>query len=230
MDPAKKDEPHTTPPDAPGSVGWTEAQTTCLVPADSSLTLELGGSISPVNVEYETYGALSPHKDNVVFITHALSGTRMSRAGTVVQSRAGRTWRQKKPGWWDAIVGPGKAIDTNQLFVICPNVLGGCYGTTGPSSVDRSTGKPYGLRFPMVTVGDWVNLHMRLLDVLGIERVQAVVGGSLGGQQALEMALADPDRVERAWSWRPARACRCKVWPSTPWAATAFSTIPILQA
>ena len=198
MDPAKKDEPRTTPPDAPGSVGWTEAQSKCLVPADSSLTLELGGSISPVNVEYEIYGSLSPHKDNVVFITHALSGDAHVAGWDRRAVEAGRAWRQKKPGWWDAIVGPGKAIDTNRLFVICPNVLGGCYGTTGPSSIDPSTEKPYGLRFPMVTVGDWVNLHMRLLDALGINRVQAVVGGSLGGQQALEMALAYPDRVERA--------------------------------
>ncbi|HJX52892.1 MAG TPA: alpha/beta fold hydrolase, partial [Polyangia bacterium] len=198
MAPAKKDEARPTPPDAPGSVGWTEAQTICLMPAASSLALELGGRIGPVNVEYETYGSLSPSKDNVVFIAHALSGDAHVAGWDRRAAETGRTWRQKKPGWWDAIVGPGKAIDTSRLFVICPNVLGSCYGTTGPSSVDPATGKPYGLRFPMVTVGDWVNLHMRLLDALGIERLQAVVGGSLGGQQALEMALAHPERVERS--------------------------------
>jgi homoserine O-acetyltransferase len=168
------------------------------VPANAPLALELGGSIGPINVEYETYGSLSPDKDNVVFIAHALSGDAHVAGWDRRAAETGRTWRQKKPGWWDAIVGPGKAIDTDRLFVICPNVLGGCYGTTGPSSVDLSTGKPYGLRFPMVTVGDWVNLHMRLLDALGIARVKAVVGGSLGGQQALEMALAHPHRVERS--------------------------------
>ena len=198
MAPAKKDEARATPPDAPDSVGWTEAQTKCLVPAGSSMTLELGGGIGPVTVEYETYGSLSPHKDNVVFIAHALSGDAHVAGWDRRAAETGRLWRQKKPGWWDAIVGPGKAIDTNRMFVICPNVLGGCYGTTGPSSVDPATGKPYGLRFPMVTVGDWVNLHMRLLDALGIERLRAVVGGSLGGQQALEMALAYPERVERS--------------------------------
>jgi homoserine O-acetyltransferase len=154
--------------------------------------------VGPVSVEYETYGSLSPRKDNVVFVAHALSGDAHVAGWDRRAVETGRPWRLKKPGWWDAIVGPGKAIDTNRYFVICPNVLGGCYGTTGPSSIDPATGKPYGLRFPMVTVSDWVNLHMRLLDALGIERVQAVVGGSLGGQQALEMALAYPDRVERS--------------------------------
>jgi len=108
------------PPDAPGSVGWTEAQTTCLVPADSALTLELGGSISPVNVEYETYGSLSPHKDNVVFITHALSGDAHVAGWDRRAVESGRTWRQKKPGWWDAIVGPGKAIDTTSCSSSAP--------------------------------------------------------------------------------------------------------------
>jgi homoserine O-acetyltransferase/O-succinyltransferase len=198
MSSAKKDEASPTPPDVPSSVGWTSAKSICLVPAGSYLTLELGGKVGPVHVEYETYGVLSPSKDNVVFVAHALSGDAHVAGWDRLAAQTGRTWRLKKPGWWDAMVGPGKAIDTDRFFVICPNVLGGCYGTTGPSSVDSETGKPYGLRFPMVTVGDWVNLHMRLLDALGIERVQAVVGGSLGGQQALEMALAHPNRVGRS--------------------------------
>jgi homoserine O-acetyltransferase len=197
MAPAKKDETVSSPDD-PGSVGWVEAQSRCLVPEGESFALEMGGSIGPVFVEYETYGQLAPDKDNVVFVAHALSGDAHVAGWDRRAVETGRAWRAKKPGWWDAIVGPGKALDTNKYFVICPNVLGSCYGTTGPSSVDPSTGKPYGLRFPMVTVGDWVRLHMRLLDSLGIKRVQAAVGGSLGGQQALEMALAYPDRVERA--------------------------------
>jgi homoserine O-acetyltransferase/O-succinyltransferase len=184
-------------PDATDSVGWTSAQTLQLVSADAPIKLELGGEIAPVDVEYETYGTLSPRKDNVVFVAHALSGDAHVAGWDRETEKNGRAWRQRKPGWWDAIVGPGKAIDTCRYFVICPNVLGSCYGTTGPASIDPRTAKPYGLSFPMVTVGDWVKLHARLLDALGIPRVAAVVGGSLGGQQALEMALAFPERVER---------------------------------
>jgi homoserine O-acetyltransferase len=184
-------------PEGLDSVGWTVAKTIRLVAADSPMDLELGGQIGPVDVEYETYGTLSPRKDNAIFVAHALSGDAHVAGWDKEAESNGRAWRRRKPGWWDTIVGPGKAIDTQRYFVICPNVLGSCYGTTGPSSVDPKTGKPYGLSFPMVTVGDWVKLHARLLDSLGIARVAAVVGGSLGGQQALEMALAYPDRVER---------------------------------
>jgi homoserine O-acetyltransferase len=180
------------------SVGWTRPHGLRLVSAESPVELELGGRIGPVDVEYETYGSLAPAKDNAIFIAHALSGDAHVAGWDTTAEQAGRPWRLRKPGWWDAIVGPGKAIDTRRYFVICPNVLGSCYGTTGPSSHDPARGKPYGLRFPMVTVGDWVNLHARLLDALGIDRVCAVVGGSLGGQQALEMALAFPERIERA--------------------------------
>lgn len=182
----------------PASVGWTEAKTIRLVTAESPLTLELGGRLGPIDVEYETYGVLSAAKDNVVLVAHALSGDAHAAGWDKNAESTGRLWRTRKPGWWEAIIGPGKAIDTNRYFVICPNVLGSCYGTTGPSSIDPATGKPYGLRFPKVTVGDWVQLHGLLLDALGIERVSAIVGGSLGGQQALEMALRFPDRVERA--------------------------------
>ena len=185
-------------PEAPDSVGWTSARTLRLVAAEAPLALELGGTVGPVDVEYEAYGTLSPGKDNVVFIAHALSGDAHVAGWDRDAAENGRVWRQRKPGWWDAMVGPGKAIDTNRYFVICPNVLGSCYGTTGPGSVDPKTGKRYGLGFPMVTVSDWVTLHGRLLDALGLARVHTVVGGSLGGQQALEMALAFPERVERA--------------------------------
>jgi homoserine O-acetyltransferase len=198
MTPEEKEGSRDSGPEAPDSVGWTSAQTIRLVSAEAPMDLELGGSMGPIDVEYETYGALSPRKDNVVFVAHALSGDAHVAGWDKDTKRNGRVWRLRKPGWWDAIVGPGKAIDTNRYFVICPNVLGSCYGTTCPSSMDGSSGKPYALHFPMVTVGDWVKLHGRLLDALGIARVCAVVGGSLGGQQALEMALAYPERVERA--------------------------------
>jgi homoserine O-acetyltransferase len=189
---------HDDGPEAPDSVGWTRAHTIRLVPANAPMDLELGGTVGPIDVEYETYGTLSPRKDNVVFVAHALSGDAHVAGWDQDIASNGRVWRQRKPGWWDAMVGPGKAIDTRRYFVICPNVLGGCYGTTGPGSLNEKTGKPYGLTFPMVTVGDWVALHARLLDALDIARIHTVVGGSLGGQQALEMALAYPERVERA--------------------------------
>jgi homoserine O-acetyltransferase len=184
-------------PDAPDSVGWTSARTVRLVSAEAPMELELGGKVGPIDVEYETYGTPSARNDNVVLVAHALSGDAHVAGWDRDTAKNGRVWRQRKPGWWDAIVGPGKAIDTNRYFVICPNVLGSCYGTTGPGSVDPKTGKRLGLAFPMVTVGDWVKLHARLLDALGTPRVHTVVGGSLGGQQALEMALAYPDRVDR---------------------------------
>lgn len=186
------------PPDSPRSVGYTTAQKIELATVDRPLSLATGGQIGPVVVEYETYGKLSPAKDNVVLITHALSMDAHVAGWDSQTHESGRSYRKRHPGWWDRIVGPDKAIDTNHYFVICSNVLGGCYGTTGPMSIDPSTGKPYGLRFPVVTVGDWVRIQAKLLDALGIDRIHTVVGGSLGGQQALEWALAYPERVDRA--------------------------------
>ena len=196
--PAIPDENPLNPLETAASVGLTQAKTIRLVSAESHLNLELGGRLGPIDVEYETYGVLSERKDNVVFVAHALSGDAHAAGWDRDALGAGRTWRTHKPGWWDAVIGPGKAIDTERFFVICPNVLGSCYGTTGPSSIDPATGTPYGLRFPKVTIGDWAALHARLLDTLGIERLYAVVGGSVGGQQALEMALRFPERIERA--------------------------------
>ena len=185
------------PPSSPGSVGWTEARTVRLATAEAPLRLEPGGSVGPVDVEYETYGTLSSKKDNAVLIAHALSGDAHVAGWDRQATEQGRLWRANRPGWWDDMVGPGKPIDTRKFFVICSNVLGSCYGTTGPSSLNPATGKLYALSFPMVTVGDWVQLQSRLADHLGIERLHAVVGGSLGGQQALEWALAFPGRVGR---------------------------------
>ena len=183
--------------ESPASVGWTQSKTIRLVTAEAPLGLELGSQLGPIDVEYETYGILSDRKDNVVFVAHALSGDAHAAGWDTNAQETGRQWRTRKPGWWDAMIGPGKAIDTERFFVICPNVLGSCYGTTGPSSINPTSGSPYGLRFPKVTIGDWAELHARLLDTLGIDRLYAVVGGSVGGQQALEMALRFPERIER---------------------------------
>jgi homoserine O-acetyltransferase len=147
--------------------------------------LELGGRLSEVAVTYETYGQLSSSRDNVVLICHALSG----------DSHVARHNDEDDQGWWDILIGPGKPIDTNRYFVICPNILGGCRGTTGPNSVDPATHKLYGTSFPVITVGDMVEVQKRLLDALGIERILAVVGGSLGGHMVLTWAIRFPDRV-----------------------------------
>lgn len=186
------------PPESPRSVGWTESQRIALATQEQPFELECGRTIGPVAVEYEAYGELNEARDNAVLICHALSGDAHVAGWDRNADASGRLWRKRKAGWWDAAVGPGKAIDTGRFFVICPNVLGSCYGTTGPSSTDPETGRPYGLTFPIVTVGDWVRLQARLLDALGIERLHAVTGGSLGGQQALEWALAFPQRVRKS--------------------------------
>lgn len=185
------------PPHSPTSVGWTKGQSVELFSAERPLVLEAGGVLGHVTVEYETYGELSAAGDNAVLVCHPLSAdAHVAGWDTEAQSR-GWEFRQRKPGWWDTVIGPGKAIDTRRFFVVCSNVLGSCYGTTGPASVNPQTGKPYGLTFPIVTVGDWVRLQASLLDHLGVGRLHGVVGGSLGGQQALEWALAFPERVER---------------------------------
>jgi len=148
-----------------------------------------------VTVEYETYGELSPARDNAVMICHALSGDAHVAGWCSHADEDNRPWRKSRPGWWDTLVGPGKAFDTNRYFVIAANVMGSCYGTTGPASPRPDTGQPYALSFPIVTVGDWVRLHVRLLDHLGIDRLLAAAGGSLGGQQVIELGLAFPERV-----------------------------------
>jgi homoserine O-acetyltransferase len=149
------------------------------------LELELGGELPSVTVAYETYGQLNPARDNAVLVCHAISG----------DSHVAQHNNEDDPGWWDIVVGPGKPIDTDRYFVICPNLLGGCRGTTGPGSIHPSTGKPYGRDFPTITVGDMVEAHRRLLDHLGIDSLLAVVGGSIGGHQALTLATQSPERV-----------------------------------
>ena len=157
---------------------------------DEPLRLRSGVEFGPITLAYETYGTLSPARDNAILVMHALSGD---------AHVAGRHQRDdRKPGWWDALVGPGRALDTSRYFVLCANVIGGCAGSTGPSSTDPATGQPYGLRFPLVTISDMVAAQVRLLDRLGISALHAVIGGSMGGMQVLELALAYPERVRLA--------------------------------
>jgi homoserine O-acetyltransferase len=156
--------------------------------ADGPLRLESGAELTSVTVAYETYGKLSPARDNAVLVCHALTGDAHAAGFHGDPER-------EKPGWWDFFVGPGKPLDTERYFVICSNFLGSCYGTTGPTSIDPRTGAPYGLDFPFVTIRDMVEVQRRLIDHLGIERLLAVTGGSMGGMQALQWAVSFPERV-----------------------------------
>lgn len=185
-------------PESPFSVGYVFPRKVRLADEANPLPLECGKEIWPVDVEYEIYGELNENKDNGILVLHALSGDAHAAGWYHDAEEMGRPWLARRPGWWDSMIGPGKAFDTKKYCVICSNILGGCYGTTGPSSNDTESGRPYGLRFPVVTVGDWVRLQERLISYLGIERLVTVAGGSLGGQQALEWALAYPDRVASA--------------------------------
>ena len=169
-----------------GSVGRVRSQVVDVATIRSPLELTLGGRLNHVAVAYETYGQLNAKGTNAVLICHALTGSAHA---------AGRHERQELPGWWDPLIGPGKAIDTERFFVICSNVLGGCYGTTGPSSIDPGTGRPFGLDFPRYTIRDMVEVQRRLLDTLGVRSLATVVGGSMGGMQALEWAAMFPEWV-----------------------------------
>ena len=153
------------------------------------LPLDGGGNLSPVEIAYETYGTLDPQASNAVLVAHALTGD---------HHLASPHPRTGKPGWWARMVGPGRPIDTTHAFVVCANVLGSCMGTSGPASIDPATGKPYGLRFPVITIRDMVRAQAMLLDHLGIQHLAAVVGGSMGGMQALSWAATFPDRVAAA--------------------------------
>ena len=152
---------------------------------DEPLVLERGGRLEGVQVAYETYGRLNENKDNAVMVCHALSG----------DSHVAMHDPDDLPGWWDILVGPGKSVDTDRYFVICSNLLGGCRGTTGPDSIDPGTGKCYGPDFPTVTIGDMIEVQRRLIDSLGIEQLLCVMGGSMGGHQAMLWPMMYPDRV-----------------------------------
>ncbi len=154
-----------------------------------SISLDSGATLAPVEVAYESYGKLNASRSNAILVLHAFSGDAHA---------AGISHETGKPGWWDNMIGPGKAFDTEKYFVICSNVLGGCRGTTGPGSTNPATGCPYGMSFPVITVGDMVRIQKMLIDHLEIPRLLSVSGGSMGGMQALEWAVAYPDRVVSA--------------------------------
>ena len=153
---------------------------------DRPLRLDCGADLGPFTVAYQTYGTLDAERSNAFLVCHALTGDQFVAEPHPLTDR---------PGWWDVMVGPGKVIDTDRFFVICANVLGGCMGTTGPNHIDPATGKPYGLEFPVITVGDMVRAQAMLLDHLGIDQLFCVTGGSMGGMQALEWASKFPERV-----------------------------------
>jgi len=176
-----------------GSAGTIETQ---FLDLPNPVRLDCGRQLHPVRIAYETYGTLSPARDNVILVCHALSGdahaagfskspaVESTRDGFGAEDRDGTSGRGL--GWWDGMIGPGKAFDTTHFFVVSTNLLGGCRGTTGPSSTNPATGRPYGSDFPVITVADMVRTERVFLDELGIARLAAVAGGSLGGMQALE--------------------------------------------
>ena len=205
---------------AAGSVGTVETQ---FLDLPKPLRLDCGRTLHPVRIAYETYGTLSPARDNVILVCHALSGDahaagfaktpppESTRDGFGAEDRDGTAGRGL--GWWDGMIGPGKAFDTDRFFVVSTNLLGGCRGTTGPSSTNPATGRPYGSDFPVITVADMVRTERAFLDELGIARLAAVAGGSLGGMQALEWAVSVPrsgrrDRGHREHPRAPAAGRR----------------------
>jgi len=187
---------------ASGSVGVVETR---YLDLPQALTLECGRELPQVRIAYETYGTLSPARDNVILVCHALSGDAhaagISPTPGAASTRDGFRADERDAGtasglgWWDGMIGPGKAFDTDHFFVVSSNLLGGCRGTTGPSSINPVTGRPYGSDFPVITVADMVRAEHALLQGLGIDRLAAVAGGSLGGMQALEWAVRFGDRV-----------------------------------
>ena len=157
---------------------------------EAPFLLESGAVLSPVTLAYETYGALNTDRSNAILICHALSGS--------AHAAGYHTADDQSPGWWDDCIGPGKAFDTDRYFVICSNVLGSCYGSSGPMELNPATGQPYGLQFPVVTVGDMVRAQVKLIDYLGIDQLFCVAGGSMGGMQVLEWAAHHPQRLKAA--------------------------------
>ncbi len=157
----------------------------CAEPPDE-LVLKSGERLGPITIAYETYGTLNPEKSNAILICHALTGNAHA---------AGFHKDDTKPGWWDTMIGPGKPFDTEKYFIICPNVIGSCKGSTGPSSINPKTGKPYSLNFPVITIQDMVNAQKLLIDHLGIPKLLCVTGGSMGGMQSLTWAVLYPDMV-----------------------------------
>jgi len=189
--------------DDAGSIGAVETR---FLDLPDRLGLDCGRSIGPVRIAYETYGTLSPGRDNVILVCHALSGDAHAAGYSLTPAAASTrdgfgaddrdAGRDRSLGWWDGMIGPGKAFDTDRFFVVSTNLLGGCRGTTGPSSPNPATGEAYGSDFPVITVGDMVRTQRAFLRAIGIERLAAVAGGSLGGMLALEWAVRHPDEVD----------------------------------
>ncbi len=171
------------PPEA-GELGLVEYKD---FTSDAPFHFENGGMLPGFTLRYEMYGRLNEERDNAILVCHALSGDHHC-AGI-------HSLKDSKPGWWNNIIGPGKPIDTNRYCVICSNCLGGCQGSTGPSSLDPQTGKPFNLDFPLVSIGDMVRAQKQLFDHLGIEQLHCIIGGSMGGMQVLQWAISYPDRV-----------------------------------
>ena len=182
-----------TGPQSREEMAFQEAQTpssdSVTFGPDRPLMLDAGVELSPFTIAYETYGTLNEQRSNAILIFHALTGDQYAASPSPVTG---------KPGWWSTLIGPGKPVDTNRYFVISSNVLGGCSGSTGPASINRETGKPYGLDLPVITIRDMVRAQTMLIDHLGIDKLFSVVGGSMGGMQAMQWASEYPERVNSA--------------------------------
>ncbi|MCP4650876.1 MAG: homoserine O-acetyltransferase [PVC group bacterium] len=168
------------------SIGIVSPQLFTFAEDQQELVLKSGKKLGPITLAYETYGQLNENKSNAVLIVHALSGNAHA---------AGLSEGEEKPGWWDDMIGPGKAFDTDKYFIICSNVIGGCQGSTGPASLNPETDKPYGLEFPLITIEDMINAQKKLIDYLGIKKLLTVAGGSMGGMQALQWVASYPEMI-----------------------------------
>lgn len=172
------------------SVGIVETKYAVFAEPPNEMLLECGRKLGPITIAYETYGKLNKNKDNAILITHTLTSD--------AHAAGYNSKDDEKPGWWDEMIGPGKAFDTDQYFVLCSNIIGGCKGSTGPSSINPATGRPYGLSFPVVTIKDMVDAQKMLVDYLGIDHLLCVAGGSMGGMQVLQWAVSYPEMVRLA--------------------------------
>ncbi|NOX89148.1 MAG: homoserine O-acetyltransferase [Calditrichaeota bacterium] len=194
----------------------SKTQIVKLFTPEHPLKLESGDVLTEVRVAFETYGRLNRTSDNAVLVCHALTGDAHAAGFTEIDDQIldqiplYGSKKPNQPGWWDGLIGPGKTIDTERFFVVCSNILGSCYGTTGPNSIDPESGKPYGPNFPEITVRDMIKVQKRLLEYLRVQKLVTVIGGSLGGMQTLEWALMYPETVKSVISI--AAAARHSAW------------------